>query len=248
MNLYHNIFVVTPDTIFNSLTPTEMKIHQYIKTQKASIDKLTVTLIAEKCFCSTAAIDRYVKKFEKNGFKDFKATLLFDFQQAEAYKSEDQFSVNTFQIVQYVAQYDCSTFIEKLLALKSKRIYITGIGSSYISAMYLERKLNMLGFDASSLLYFEYMEFKPNCDAIIFISNTGETHFLLELLEYFKSINVPTFAITRHNSKIAKKVDYCIEHNRSFNLKEPEKQDNQLIILLLIEKISELISEIAPNN
>lgn len=75
-----------------NLTPTEIKLGQYIVANKNEIQKSSIQELSEKTFTSKSAILRFCKKIGVNGFNELKVKIVHDM--AEESKSGYQVDVN----------------------------------------------------------------------------------------------------------------------------------------------------------
>lgn len=217
------------------LTTTEAAIMKYIYENLETIDAIGVTQIANNCHCSTAAIHRFVKKFGCDGYKQFKTELVSGKRIIKF--SNSKFQLNMNELVSYVQSLDVTDFREQLFKASNKRVYIYGIGGSYVSAQYIARQLNRYGIDASAYQPPERMGLTDLADSFIFISHSGETSIIIDKLMQVKMENKPVFAITKENSSLAKIADIALVHNNYFNQDNFNQKESQLATILLIEKL-----------
>lgn len=234
MNLYLRISEqVEIDQL--KLTTTEEAIMKYIYENIEAIDDIGVIQIANNCHCSTAAIHRFVKKFGCDGYKQFKTELVSGKRIIKFSNSKFQLKMN--ELVTYIQTLDVSRFREHLFTKENKRVYIYGIGGSYVSAQYLARQLNRYGIDASAYQPSERVGLTDLADAFIFISHSGETGFIIDKITQVKLDKMPIFAITKENSTISKLADVALVHNNFFNKDNFNQKESQLATILLIEKL-----------
>ncbi|WOO87582.1 MurR/RpiR family transcriptional regulator [Mollicutes bacterium LVI A0039] len=218
-----------------NLTATEHKIMDYVYHNINDIEAISVNAIADNCHCSTAAIHRFVKKFNCDGYKQFKTELISGMKVTKFANSRFQINVN--ELIDYIGKLDVHNFKDNLLKYQNKRVYIYGIGGSYVSAQYFVRQLNRFQIDATAFQPYERSGLKDLADAIVFISHGGSTRSLIDKALQVKKEGIPTFAVTKKNSKLAEIVDYALVHNESFSANNFNEKESQLATILLIEKI-----------
>lgn len=214
---------------------TEERIFTYIHNNLGNIENIGVADIADNCFCSTAAIHRFVAKFGCHGFKDFKTHIITG--KTLEMSTYSPFGKELVSMAKYVETLDVSVFVESITQLKGKRIYIFGSGGSNISANYLARLLNECDIDATAYSPFERAGMKSLAAGIILISNTGDTGLILDLVTYYQQLKVPIYAITKQGSLLANKANYTLVHNHQFNRLNHSERESQLMLMMLIEKL-----------
>lgn len=234
MNLYLRISdQVEIDNL--NLTSTEQKIMEYIYLHIDSITTISVTQIADQCHCSTAAIHRFVKKFGCEGFKEFKTELISGKKVTQF--SNSRFQINMNELISYIQSLDVTEFKTQLLMDTNQRVYIYGIGGSYVSAQYIARQLNRFNIDASAFQPSERNGLRDLADAVIFISHSGETEEIVDKANKLKYEQIPLFAITKEQSKLASIADVALVHNNHFSNDNFNQKESQLATILLIEKL-----------
>lgn len=233
MNLYLRISEQREIEKLN-LTATESNIMQYIYKHIDEVDNISVSLIADQCHCSTAAIHRFVKKFGCDGYKQFKTELIAGKKIIKF--SQSRFQINMNELIEYIQSLDISEFKHQILKYTGKRIYIYGIGGSYVSAQYIARQLNRFEIDASAFQPADRSGLRDLADAIIFISHSGESTQVVDKANQVKLEKIPSFAITRENSSLANIADMTLLHNHKFSINNFNQKESQLATILLIEK------------
>lgn len=234
MNLYLRISE-QHDIESLKLTATEVNIMNYIYHHIEHIDSITVNVIADKCHCSTAAIHRFVKKFNCDGFKEFKTELISGKKITKF--SNSKFQINMNELVSYIQELDLEQFKTELMKLQTKRVYVYGVGGSYVSAQYLVRQLNRFDIDAVAYQPSDRSGLKDLADAAILISHSGETSELVAKAKTLQLEAIKSFAITKQESTLAKLVNYALVHNDSFSVDNFNERESQLATILLIEKL-----------
>lgn len=234
MHLYNQI--IEYENFENyKFTTTEFKILEYIRTNINNIEDIGVNDIANSCFCSTASIHRFVNKFGCKGYKQFKTEIIAS--QTIDNSSYSNFGQQIIASAKYMEQIDVVSFVSKIRSLKGKRVYIYAMGASSVSAKYLGRLLSEYGIDATSYVPYELAGIKETAEAIIFISNSGESRPIIEQAMRYINEGMPVYAITRTNSNLASLIPDNITHNNQFNNNNHQKRESQLNLLLLIERI-----------
>ncbi len=218
-----------------NLTATENNILNYIYHNLDQIDDISVKQIADNCHCSTAAIHRFVGKFGCAGFKQFKVELLSGKKVSRF--TDSRFQINMMDLVSYIQSLNVNLFKDNLLKFAGKRVYVYGLGGSYVSAQYLVRQLNRFEIDASAYQPSDRSGLKDLADAVIFISHSGDTDELIDKAKQVKLEGIVTFAVTKEASRLAEIVDHSIVHNETICVDDFNQKESQLATMLLLEKI-----------
>lgn len=234
MNLYLKISEYQNIEELN-LTSTEQRIIDYVYHNLEKIETLSVNMISNNCHCSTAAIHRFVKKFGCDGYKQFKTEIISGMKVTRFAGSRFQLNIN--ELIDYIQVLDTNQFKENLLKYANKRVYVYGIGGSYVSAQYFVRQLNRFNIDATAFQPYDRSGLKDLADAIIFISHSGETDIMLDKALQVKVEKIPTFSITKKGSKLANTTDFALVHDEIFTATNFNQKESQLATILLIEKI-----------
>ncbi len=228
MNLYYEI-LNTKNIKERRLTNSEMYVDQYIRQNIDHIAVISITQIATESNTSRATVDRYIKKFGFNGFKEFKNELLLSKQRLNIEKNQ--------HVTTSLALVD---FAKKLKKLKAEQIAIIGLGGSYISALYLQRRLAVLNYQVTAINFAEVIGRTINSDVIIIFSNSGESPLINDLISGWPDIY--KIAITKANSSLSKIADVTYPIVHQLDLNDRKDRDNQLENIKFIEQLFDELS------
>ncbi len=234
MNIYLSISERIDINKLN-FTTTEETIFEFVYQNIDNIEDISVSKIAESCHCSTAAIHRFVAKFECSGYKQFKAEVISGRKITKF--SNSTFQLQMIELTNYIQNLDITEFKQNLLKYENKRVYVYGVGGSYVSAQYLIRQLNRFNIDASAYRLSDREGLVDHADAVIFISHSGQTDNIIDKATSTIVNGIPTFAITKEGSKLAEVVDFALVHNQKFSTDNYNQKESQLATILLIGKI-----------
>lgn len=245
MNLYNEIIEKENSIKNRKFTKSEEIINQYIKENISQMSELTITQIAENTHTSRTSVDRYVKKFNMRGFKEFKTTLLNHkiISQNKSFQTENNTNA------EFIFEDDqINNFVNELVKIKKENIITIGIGGCHISAQYLARRLNILGFKIICESISSILGMNLNASNLIIISNSGETPLLINLFEDYPNINF--WSISQKNSPLASKtkIKNKIELTHKLNLDISLNRDNQIENFLVIEEIFNKINNKENNK
>lgn len=135
-------------TVGKHLTELETSILEYIIENIDTVLKMGVREIAKNNYTSPASVIRLSKKLGYTGFVDMYYHLLPKVKKTEHQSlnvDEEIFKYSLSDILKKNQKKDIHLFVEKILHLKQKYIFIYATGFSAIAAEYLYKKLLVLG-------------------------------------------------------------------------------------------------------
>lgn len=175
---------------------------------------LNLVKLAEKAFCSNAAITKFIHYFGQQSYKVFVNELN---------KLDDNSGSTITQSIHLVDIYYKNHVVEVKRLIenirKSKNIYLFASGQSQISALDFTTKCNKKQkgkyiFESSSETQRLLLHTTSKEDFVIFISNSGESR---ELLQFLKEISRENLCLitNRENSSLAKQIEHTISLNNT---------------------------------
>jgi DNA-binding MurR/RpiR family transcriptional regulator len=165
------------------LTPIEAQVLRYMQENKQRLNQLGIHEVAEHAYASTAII---VDMLEKIGFASYNDLV---------FSSQNELTPPTPPSFQLVSESEIQQFTHLLTTYKDKRILILGFGFSQNLADYFAESLNSSGFQASAHNSLELVKTAvENETLLIVISNSGETHHLIELMQTVTERNLEVIA------------------------------------------------------
>lgn len=201
------------------LSTAERRIHKYLCENLSSVENMTIYELTDETYVSRATIDRYLKKCNINGFKHLKILL----SQEELVKDNTQ--------VKNLAKY--------IFNNPKAQIAIVGKGTSHMSAEYLSRRLQTLGYFVHSYTYDSVIVFKDNIDLVIFVSSRGGIFSDVDR-EVINSFKCTTYAITAPDSKLSEIVTHTISNNKRVKQSRFERE-NILPTIEVMENLVEIL-------
>lgn len=208
----------------STFTDTEKKISDYIKKHKHTVVNASAQNLANKTSTSSAAVIRFSKKLGYKGFTSLKVDLAKDIGNTEELFDTIIKDGDTFQtLIQKSYMLNMQNFKEtfKMIneeslcqavtaILKSKRIYLFGLGGSGIVCKDLQHKLTRIN---RVVMYQEdfhiqiaqaaYMSANDIAIAISYGGNTTEVNLAMKLA---KENGTKTIAITKHAKTLLSKI------------------------------------------
>lgn len=221
--------------MYDDLSATEKKVADYFLENMHNLFNLPIAYLAEESRVSQVAWVRFCKTLGYSGLKEMKKALFTEINESandnqvksDTYEFSDiaNFSSiseicdtisasSTKAIEDSLKILDKSTINDVVnLLIKANAVKIFGVGASGLVGSDLYYKLIRIGkhavFDRDVHVQLTYAAtLKPN-DAAIFISNSGITTEILDLLDVAKESNSKIITITRFNKNpLASSADY----------------------------------------
>lgn len=191
-------------TAGKKLTSLEKEILQYFIQHMDTVQEMGVRAVAKETFTSPASVIRLSKKLGYSGFTDMYYSLLPLVKKAE-YDPETEgsslLSADYPSLFNQTSPELCQQFIDHVLLLKQKYIFIYATGFSQIAAEYIYKKLLVLGRKAIFASGSDSVGvFENNLDdigAMIVVSKSGETEQVYQKLKKAVEAEIYTVAFTK---------------------------------------------------
>ena len=246
---------------FDSLTPTEQKLAQYIIDNKESIVDMSLKDLSIKSNVSEATIIRLTKKIDLSGYSDFKlrlsASLVYphDFKSIkDIYANDSPYEIlnkitsSTCKALEYTNQIIDSLELEEAVTMISKthksnnNIFIVALGASSIIAKDLQTKFMRLNIDT---IYYEDTHLSLESiigikkdDLLIVLSTLGKSIHAHHCMEIAKNNNAKIILITQYgNENIANKADIILNTANIENNLRLTSQTSRISQLIIIDTI-----------
>lgn len=222
------------DTIcssFNTFFDSEKKIAKYIINHYDKVVDMTVGELAQASGSSEASVSRFCKRIGVKGFHHLKISLAKEMVDTNITQgtisnkiSCDHLSDSLQNILankieelrQTVSNMDNENLTEILNILKdAKTVQFVAVGNTIPVAIDGAFKFNQIGIRSSSSTIWEnqigFIYNMTKEDAVIAISNSGESNGVILALEAARQVGAKTISITNSNtSSVAKLSDYHI--------------------------------------
>ncbi len=174
---------------YNLLTPREQEIIDIISNNLEQLDNYNLENIANITYSSTSSISRLVQKLSMN-YEEFKFLLN---QHHQIIRPQQELL-------------DKNIIKAATLIPKANRIFLVGVGQSSFLCHYLSMILFKIGSNNNALTDYDSINsistFINSQDLIIFISSSGNTKTLTDLLDKLNTKNVNKIAITGNEKSI----------------------------------------------
>ena len=204
------------------LNELELEIYKYVATHVEKVVLMRIREVAEAGHCSTASVLRFCRKFECNGFSEFKVKLRIYLE--ETAKNQNTKTPDASSLTRFISQFPDKFYEEKINAcielLNGKElVWFLGYGSSNIVAEYgamyfsslVKMAINISDTFNHPMHYFGNIIAENTC--VIVLSVSGETQNIIKNLDQFITSNTAIISITNSaDSTIAKLSDINIPY------------------------------------
>lgn len=196
-----------------NLSELDEKIVHYIIEHIDDILEKGVRGVAKDNYTSPSTIIRLAKKLGYTGFIDLYYQILQMVKKVEgsqADNDEDFLRISQEDFFKENSREDIEQFIQQVLYLKQKYLFIYATGFSAIAAEYLYKKLLVLGkktiiaTGTDSIGVFENN--LEDIGALIVISKSGETQLVIDKLLVAKEQNIFTVTFTKETTNRAAEI------------------------------------------
>ena len=187
----------------------------------------SVTEFADAAGSSEASVIRFCRLLGFRGFQEFKLKLALDLGASSALPSRSEQANTTADIIHQLTQDSLTALSETshLLdpeavdratdaILAARRVEMYGVGTSGISAQYLEHKLTRLGLASKSiqdphLAAMSASQLGPDAVAIG-VSSSGSTHDTIHTLKLARQVGAFCVAVVNHRKSPLASVAHCV--------------------------------------
>lgn len=197
------------------LTKLEQQVLEYIIINIDSVIKLGVRGVAKENFTSTSTVMRLAKKLGYDGFVEMIYNILPLINREDRQVSDEISSMNGVNldiVLKYIPDKNIKEFVELLLGIKNKVIFVYATGFSKLVAEYLSKKLLIIGkksiFSSGGDSIGIFENHLDDMEALIVVSKSGETKVVLDKVNTAKEKGIKVISITREvENSVAKASD-----------------------------------------
>ncbi len=186
------MFITIDNNIIEKLSRTELAVIRFINENKNRLSKLSIVDIACETFCSPATVSRAIRKCGLNGFNELRYKLALEDKDNITYSTVEVLNkslIEAQRVIEQISLESLENIKNKLMS--SRRIYIIARGLTSHVAEEFMFKLELLDFNAFSIVDPNVMKIKSNNmkkDETLFIfSLNGKTQ---ELITSAKNANL----------------------------------------------------------
>ncbi|SHI17099.1 MULTISPECIES: MurR/RpiR family transcriptional regulator [Clostridium] len=246
-----------------NFTFSENEIANFVINNPEVVVNNTITYMANETGTSETSINRFCKKIGFKGFNDFKIALAQDnfyrnMREKDKSKKNDniidsissdynELILNTASLIN---EKDLIKAVE--LIKGARRIYIFGVFSSWLAALELKQKLNMIGISAEAYndgpnMKLSSINAKEN-DLFITISRSISVRDIIESLNIIEERNAKLVTITSYDYQKSNAIaDVKIVTADRLSIKHSSVISEHIPFLLAIDLIFEMLIESNKN-
>lgn len=238
----------------NSFTKKELLIYEYFKNDSYQVIRGNITSLAEMFKVSQPTITRFCQKLGYSGFNDFMFDIYRYQKQSLIIKKEsDNVDFHYPSLDAYtklIHQLDLSLNYKQIQKLakhivKARRVIITGMHKSYLSAKLCQYNLIKFSLDCFSFSNDDRQEIQhlvTKDDLVIIFSAQAES--CREFINYIKDKNVPIALITMNDKATHRNVaTHFVWLPNSKNQDFEEYLENQVIFSLFIDILTSFVAD-----
>ncbi|MGI9294709.1 MAG: MurR/RpiR family transcriptional regulator [Pseudomonadales bacterium] len=196
-----------------SMTKVLKMVGEFVRDNPEQVVYCTINEVADEAGTSVASVMRFCKELDYTSFASFKLALAHELAvQVKDDKSSSgpqdektyaaQLSEQLCEVIQMTARLVRASDIEEVAQaiINAKRVFLFGVGASYIPASFMNYKLTRLGI-ASSLSADDHMTaMAVNAsgadDLLLLFSSSGSIRDSISLAELARQKSIPAIAIT----------------------------------------------------
>ncbi|WP_127836849.1 MurR/RpiR family transcriptional regulator [Clostridium prolinivorans] len=219
------------DKIINNkdITKLEYQVLEYIVNNINNVIKLGVRGVAKENFTSTSTVMRLAKKLGYDGFID----MVYNFMpmisnEIKSVRKEVDVikGIDLDNFLQYISDEDVDDFVDILMNVKNKVIFVYGTGFSRLPAEYLSNRLLIIGkksiFSSGGDSIGIFENHLEDMQVLVVVSKSGETKLVLDKVNSAKKRGIKVISITREiENSIARLADI------SFKIFDMNKLDDK---------------------
>ncbi|MGL4761970.1 MAG: MurR/RpiR family transcriptional regulator [Sarcina sp.] len=237
----------TPDKI-SDLNELELNVYKYVIANKNSVIYMRIRDIANETHVSTTTILRFCKKFDCNGFSEFKIKLKMMLSDNKEVVLKDDKSA----ILEFFERASSDEFNEDIKEIASlinenKNIFWIGFGNSGSLATYAARYLGNMGKFALPISdsFYPTEKILGDSSIAVILSVEGESPQIIECANRAKRNGGTVVSITNSkNCTLAKLSDKNISYYAPSKKNGHHQLTTQVPVIYIIEKISSELSKI----
>lgn len=229
--------------IMKSLSPSEIKIYEYMNIHYLEIPYTTIRDLAKQIGVSTTTIQRFCKKIGYDSFQVFKYAFRRSQQEINTYYKYD-----FLEILDCLKKLDGPIYKENFnkaieLLGNAESVLFFGIGDSGLIAQYGARRFSSIGKFSVAITDPFYKLNPINSQSVaIILSVSGETPEVIRQIDVVKSMEWPIIAITTsEDSTLAKLSNVVIPYYIKRNYYNSIEFTSQVPAIAIIEDLAKMM-------
>lgn len=236
---------------YHTLSVKEKEIAEYIMQHKHTILNIDIRELAQKTNASTSTITRFCKKIGCQSFVEFKIRLNGEIEKKEdsqtCFGKTESYYMNVIRSTTEIIDQELIFQVVNLIRTAPK-ILIYGVGSSGLSALELEYRLQRMGLNVDAALDTHMMLMSgalvQEYDLVICISNSGMTKEVIDAARVAKKNKALVVSITNYNHTLLTETsDIVLFTSSTTRVNDSQFVNSQLSIIYVLDVISLLLLE-----
>lgn len=231
------------------LNPTELEIYHYIVANANKVVFMRIRELAQFTHVSTSTILRFCRKFNCQGFPEFKIRLQYYLDDIKKHKEPIQKYDETV-FIDFLSKSMSKDFHQNIhdaceILLKSEFLFFTGNGISSIMAQYAANIFSSLHTfslaitDPVNFPIYTLPKYFNGKICLVVFSESGENSEVLEFMERFRVHDIQIISITNSSSsKIAQLSDMNISYYIQEEIYQDSNVTSQLPVISIIENLA----------
>ncbi|PTQ82234.1 RpiR family transcriptional regulator [Trichococcus patagoniensis] len=221
------------------VSKSEAAVLDYLEINFKSIPNYTAVKVSEESFTSQATLNRACKLLGFKGFSELKYAIIDDLSNMNS--SVERHSSKTEYILGKI-DFDSGVKLAEELYQGRRKVMLFGLGSSHISALYLQRQLLYLGIPA--MLVEEMQMLRKFQDyTLIILSSSGETQRCIQVAKDAVRIGMKVVSITKKDSSLMKTSSVCFLHDVPVDKMQGISREQQLHMILMVNEVIDHLKE-----
>ncbi len=236
-----------------TLNELELEVYNYVISNPEKTIKMKIRELADECHVSTTTILRFCKKFNCEGFVEFKLLLKMTLNEKDPQIKENDldFLVNYIQSVKQEEYQNLLDRTAEFLASKNF-IWFYGIGTSGILGNFGARLLSNIGKYSQCIddPFYPIPNHMLDEGVIVVLSVSGETKEVIDKIRYYKSKKATIVSITNNGMSIlAKLSDISINYYMpEVILGDKYNVTTQVPVMVILEQLALKVRQIITDG
>lgn len=235
---------------FPSLSKSEKKVAQYVLANSDEVVNLSINELSRLADVGESTIVRFTRKVGFSGFQDFKLelarrdTISKNLSNTRENQSKNEIYTHLLESLEETLNFMEKDQLEAAAnyLFKARKVFIFAVGTSGITAQYLNSRLSRLGiaveYNLDGHLQSISATLTSSDDAIIAISTSGNTKEVIQNIELAQSNATPVVTITNFlGSRISKIGDVSLVVSSKEFVSDSGSFDSAINQLFLIDTL-----------
>lgn len=227
-----------------ALNPTDLFICKYILNNREQIRRISIHELAKRCSVSSTTIVRFAQKLGFDGFSDLKALLKHESAVDDVHSQDVLSDLGNFYFKTWSNLMKLNYDGASRLVHEANRIF--AFASGYVQSNVVQELKRLFFYDNVFIYdingreeFYSILEASNKDDLFIFVSLSGESHWVKEFSLQLQLKGVPLISITQmhENTLAGRSTENLYVFSEQFQVNDEEKIPfkSMLAYFLLIE-------------